>query len=78
MTRRAGHTLNANAALAVVGLLGAAVLGRCAGQPETVVMQQPSGPPQQVTMPKATVTGAASGRRPMPSPRLSSMPTTTR
>ena len=61
MPRRDGHTLKANVALAVVGFLGAAMLGGCAGQPETVVMQQPSGPPQQVTMPKATVTGAASG-----------------
>jgi outer membrane protein OmpA-like peptidoglycan-associated protein len=52
---------NASLALGLVGLLGTAVLGGCAGQPETVTLQQPSGPPQQVTVPKATITGAASG-----------------
>src|SRR5262245_6276972 len=50
-----------NTALAPIGLLGAALLAGCAGQPETVTLQQPGGPPQQVTMPKATWTGAASG-----------------
>src|SRR4029453_2204441 len=49
-------------ALAAVRLFGAALLlGGCAGQTETVSMQQPGGPPQQMTIPKATITGAASG-----------------
>ena len=48
-------------ALAGVGFLGAALLGGCATPPETVVMQQPGGPPQQVAVPKSTWTGAASG-----------------
>jgi len=51
-----------NVALAAVRLFGAALLlGGCAGQTETVSMQQPGGPPQQMTIPKATMTGAASG-----------------
>jgi outer membrane protein OmpA-like peptidoglycan-associated protein len=50
-----------NTLLAAIGLLGTALFAGCAGQPETVSMQQPGGPPQQVTMPKATFTGAASG-----------------
>jgi outer membrane protein OmpA-like peptidoglycan-associated protein len=48
-------------ALTAVGLLGAALLGGCAGQAETVTMQQPGGPPQQMTVPKGTITGTASG-----------------
>src|SRR5262245_24303739 len=46
--------------LAALGVLGAALAG-CATQPETMTMQQPGGPPQQVAMPKSTFTGAASG-----------------
>ncbi len=53
--------LNAGLALAVVGLLGAALLGGCAAPAETVVMQQPGGPPQPVTVPRSMWTGAASG-----------------
>jgi outer membrane protein OmpA-like peptidoglycan-associated protein len=53
--------LNARLALPAIGLLAAALLGGCAGQAETVTMQQPGGPPQQMTVPKATFTGAASG-----------------
>ena len=50
------------ARVVLVNLFGAALLlGGCAGQTETVSMQQPGGPPQQMTIPKATMTGAASG-----------------
>src|SRR5262245_8574552 len=42
-------------------IAAAAVLGACATQPEVVTIQQPGAPPQQVTMPKSTFTGAASG-----------------
>ena len=48
-------------ALPVAGLLALGVLGGCATPTETVVMQQPSGPPQQVAVPKSMWTGAASG-----------------
>jgi len=61
MTRRDHATLNTNVALIAVGLLGAALLGGCAGQAETVTMQQPGGSSQQMTVPKGTITGAASG-----------------
>jgi hypothetical protein len=47
--------------LGLVGIAAAALLGGCATQPETVTMQAPGGPPQQVTVPKSTFTGAASG-----------------
>jgi outer membrane protein OmpA-like peptidoglycan-associated protein len=47
--------------LGLVGLVAAALLGACATQPEVVTMQTPGGPPQQVTIPKSTFTGAASG-----------------
>jgi outer membrane protein OmpA-like peptidoglycan-associated protein len=41
--------------------LGAlALLAGCAGQPQTYTVVEPSAPPQQVTMPGGTVTGAAS------------------
>jgi hypothetical protein len=52
--------INVSRALGLIGLCIATLSG-CAGQPETVTLQQPSGPPQQVTVPKATITGAASG-----------------
>jgi len=45
---------------AVLGFFGLALAG-CGTQQETMTMQQPSGPPQQVAMPKSTLTGAASG-----------------
>ena len=62
MTRRRHTTFKANRALtAAAGLLSAALMGGCAGQAETMTMQQASGPPQQVTVPKGTFTGAASG-----------------
>ena len=61
MTRKDHATFNTNVALTAVGLFGAALLGGCAGQAETMTMQQPGGPPQQVTAPKGTFTGAASG-----------------
>ncbi len=48
-------------AIGLFGLLGAALLGGCATQPESFGMQQPGGPPQTVTAPKSTFTGAASG-----------------
>ena len=44
-------------------LITATLLGACATQPETVTIQSPGAPPQQVTMPKSTWTGAASGAR---------------
>ena len=47
------HTLAAAAA-------AVAVLASCGGQPQTYGMQTPSGPPEVVTVPKGTVTGAAS------------------
>ncbi len=47
-------------ALAVVGLLGAGLLGGCATPQETLTMQGPAGQ-QQVSMPKSGWTGAASG-----------------
>src|SRR5262249_13738984 len=46
--------------LVLIGLF-AALLGGCAGQAETVTMQQPSGSSQAMTVPKGTFTGAASG-----------------
>ncbi len=49
--------LSAAAASAVVLALS---LVRCAGQPQTNTMAQPSGTPQAVTMGKGTMTGAAS------------------
>src|SRR3981189_3217401 len=61
MTRRDHATLNTNVALAAVSLVGAALLAGCAGQAETVTMQQPGGSSQQMTVPKGTITGAASG-----------------
>jgi outer membrane protein OmpA-like peptidoglycan-associated protein len=61
MTRRDHATFNTNVAITVVGLLGAALLGGCAGQAETMTMQQAGGPPQQVIVPKGAFTGAASG-----------------
>jgi len=62
MTRRRHTTFKANRALtAAAGLLSAALMGGCAGQAETMTMQQAGGPPQQVTVPKGTFTGAASG-----------------
>jgi outer membrane protein OmpA-like peptidoglycan-associated protein len=61
MTRRDHATLNTNVALTAVGLLGAVLLAGCAGQAETVTMQQPGGSSQQMTVPKGTITGAASG-----------------
>ena len=42
-------------------LIAAALLGGCATPQETMTMQQPGGPPQQVAMPKSMWTGAASG-----------------
>jgi len=45
----------------LAGIITAALLGGCATQPEVVTIQQPGAPPQQVTMPKSTFTGAASG-----------------
>jgi outer membrane protein OmpA-like peptidoglycan-associated protein len=61
MTTRGPATRSANLAISVLGLFGAALLGGCAGQAETVTMQQSGGPAQQVTVPKGTFTGAASG-----------------
>jgi outer membrane protein OmpA-like peptidoglycan-associated protein len=61
MTRRDHSTINTKMALTAVGLLGVALLGGCAGQAETMTMQQPGGTSQQVTVPKGTFTGAASG-----------------
>jgi uncharacterized lipoprotein YajG len=49
------------ARLHLAGIITAALLGGCATQPEVVTIQQPGAPPQQVTMPKSTFTGAASG-----------------
>jgi outer membrane protein OmpA-like peptidoglycan-associated protein len=43
------------------GLLTVSLLAGCATQPETLTMQQPGAPAQAMTMPKSTVTGAASG-----------------
>jgi outer membrane protein OmpA-like peptidoglycan-associated protein len=43
-------------------LVGATLLGGCATKPEVIVMQQPAGQ-QQITVPKSTVTGAASGEQ---------------
>ena len=37
-----------------------AILASCGGQPTTYGMQSPSGAPESVTMPKGTMTGAAS------------------
>src|SRR5262247_1993482 len=51
---------NGGLTISAFGLLGALLAG-CATQPETMTMQQPSGPPQQVAMPKSMFTGAASG-----------------
>lgn len=42
------------------GAAALALLAGCAGQPQTYTMQTPSGPPQTVTVPKGTATGAAS------------------
>ena len=53
--------LSAVLVFAAIGILGAALLGGCATPQETMVMQQPGGPPQQVAMPKSDWTGAASG-----------------
>ena len=50
-------------ALAMAGVLAMGMLGGCATPTDTVVMQQPSGPPQQVAVPKSMWTGAASGAR---------------
>jgi outer membrane protein OmpA-like peptidoglycan-associated protein len=47
--------------LGLTGIVASALLGACATQPEVVTMQTPGGPPQQVTIPKSTFTGAASG-----------------
>ncbi|HEY7204415.1 MAG TPA: hypothetical protein VIA61_08975 [Methylomirabilota bacterium] len=43
------------------GLLTVSLLAGCATQPETLTMQQPGAPAPAMTMPKSTVTGAASG-----------------
>jgi outer membrane protein OmpA-like peptidoglycan-associated protein len=43
-------------------LIGVVLLGGCATQPQVVVMQEPGGQ-QQVTVPKSTWTGAASGEQ---------------
>jgi hypothetical protein len=43
--------LNAGLALAVVALLGAALLGGCAGQQETMQTPPPGGPPPQMGPP---------------------------
>ena len=43
------------------GLVAVTFLAGCATPSENVSMQQPSGPPQQVAVPKSTWTGAASG-----------------
>jgi outer membrane protein OmpA-like peptidoglycan-associated protein len=51
---------SSHASLVLIGLF-AALLGGCAGQAETVTMQQPSGSSQAMTVPKGTFTGAASG-----------------
>src|SRR5215510_9813571 len=51
---------SSHASLILIGLF-AALLGGCAGQAETVTMQQPSGSSQAMTVPKGTFTGAASG-----------------
>jgi outer membrane protein OmpA-like peptidoglycan-associated protein len=67
MTRRRGKRLFVCSArveglvLGLVGIVAAALLGGCATQPEAVTLQTPGGPPQQVTIPKSTFTGAASG-----------------
>ena len=58
--RRGIGILNVSLALTVTGLLATQLVG-CAGQADTVTMQQPGGATQQVTIPKATFTGAASG-----------------
>ncbi len=47
---------------AMAVLVGTMVLGGCATQPQVISMQQPSGQ-QQVTVPKSTWTGAASGEQ---------------
>ena len=44
-----------------LALIVAAVLAGCATQPQVIEMEQPSGQQQQMTMPKSTWTGEASG-----------------
>ena len=42
---------------------GMALIGGCATKPQVVVMQEPAGQQRQVTVPKSTCTGAASGEQ---------------
>ena len=45
----------------LIGIMGVALLTGCATKPEVVSLQEPSGQQQDVTVPKSTWTGAASG-----------------
>src|SRR5512136_1522943 len=50
-------------ALGIFGIIGTLLIGGCASMEEMFTLKEPGGQEKQVTMPKSTWTGAASGEQ---------------
>jgi outer membrane protein OmpA-like peptidoglycan-associated protein len=62
--RRRGEKMKTKGSFVIAAaLMVAALVAGCATKPEVIVMQEPGGTQQQVTVPKSAWTGAASGEQ---------------